>query len=189
MISTSDFKRGGKILLDNIPYSIIEYHSVKPGKGGAYMRTKLKNMITGLIREKTFRSGEKFPEPDLEYKNMQFLYKDDTCFHFMDQDTYDQVILNKDQIEDSIDYLNEQVVYNILYFSEKPISINPPLFIELKIIETIPGVKGDTAQGSGNKPAKLETGLVVQVPLFICEGNVIKIDTRTGTYIERVDKK
>ena len=189
MISTSDFKRGGKILFNGEPYIIIEYHSVKPGKGGTYIRTKLKNMITGLIREETFRSGEKFPEPDLEYKNMQYLYNDGTTYNFMDQDSYEEVLLNKDQIEDALKYLKEQVIYNILYFSGKPIAVNSPMFLELEVVETVPGVKGDTAQGSGNKPAKLETGLIVQVPLFVSEGDILKIDTRDGSYIERVDKK
>lgn len=188
MISTSDFKKGSKILFNNEPYMVLDYAHVKPGKGGAFLRTKMKNMLTGLTREETFRSGEKFEQPDLEYKEMQYLYKDGDHYNFMDQDTYDQVAFNEDQIEEVKDYLKEQEVYVILYFNEKPIAVNPPLFVELMVKETMPGVKGDTAQGAGSKPATLETGVVVQVPLFIDEGDVVKIDTRKKEYIERVKR-
>ena len=189
MISTSDFKKGTKILFKDEPYMILGYQHVKPGKGGAFLRTKMKNMITGLMREETFRSGEKFHEPNLEYKDLQYLYADNGLYNFMDQETYDQIALSADQIEEVKDYLKEQEVYTILYFNEKPIAVNPPLFIELKVTETMPGVRGDTAQGAGTKPATLETGLVVQVPLFINEEDVIKVDTRKKEYIERVGKK
>ena len=188
MISTSDFKKGAKILFRDEPYMVLEYVHVKPGKGGAFLRTKMKNMITGLIREETFRSGEKFSQPDLQYKEMQYLYQDDTLYNFMDQESYDQVALSADQVEDVKGYLKEQEIYTILYFNEGPIAVNPPLFIELEVTETMPGVKGDTAQGAGTKPATLETGLVVQVPLFIDEGDIVKIDTRKKEYIERVKK-
>ena len=186
MIATSDFKRGVKILFRNEPFMVLDYHHVKPGKGGAFVRTKMKNMITGLMREETFRSGEKFPSPDLEYKQLQYLYEDSGLYNFMDQKSFEQVALNKSQIEDVLKYLQEQIVYTILYFQERPIAVNPPMFLELKVVETQPGVKGDTAQGAGTKPAKLETGLVVQVPLFVNEGEKIKVDTRTSEYIERV---
>jgi len=188
VISTSDFKKGAKILFRDEPYMVLEYVHVKPGKGGAFLRTKMKNMITGLIREETFRSGEKFSQPDLQYKEMQYLYQDDTLYNFMDQESYDQVALSADQVEDVKGYLKEQEIYTILYFNEGPIAVNPPLFIELEVTETMPGVKGDTAQGAGTKPATLETGLVVQVPLFIDEGDIVKIDTRKKEYIERVKK-
>jgi elongation factor P len=188
VISTSDFKKGTKILFRNEPYSVIDFTHVKPGKGGAYVRTKMKNMISGLVHEETFRSGEKFPNPDLEYKKMQYLYNEGDQYNFMDQDTYDQVILNKKQLDDVLKYLKEQIAYDMIYFQEKPISVNPPLFMELEVKETPPGVKGDTAQGGGNKPATMETGLVLQVPLFINEGDVLKIDTRSDEYIERVKK-
>jgi elongation factor P len=186
MIATSDFKKGIKILFRDEPYSVLDYHHVKPGKGGAFVRTKMKNLITGLVREETFRSGEKFPSPDLAYKDMQYLYEDAGLYNFMDQDTYEQVALNKSQIEDVLDYLQEQTAYSILYFMDKPIAVNPPMFMELKIVETQPGVRGDTAQGGATKPATLETGLVVQVPLFVNEGEVIKVDTRNNEYIERI---
>jgi len=189
VISTSDFKKGAKILFRDEPYMILEYHHVKPGKGGAFVRTKMKNMITGFVREETFRSGEKFPVPNLEYKEMQYLYADDSLYNFMDQKTFDQVALGEDQLEEVKGYLKEQEIYTILYFDEKPIAVNPPLFVELEVTETMPGVRGDTAQGAGTKPATLETGLVVQVPLFIDEGDTIKVDTRKKEYIERVGKK
>ncbi|TET35535.1 elongation factor P [Candidatus Dependentiae bacterium] len=186
MIATSDFKKGIKILFRDEPYSVIDYQHVKPGKGGAFVRTKMKNLITGLVREETFRSGEKFPSPDLEYKEMQYLYEDAGLYNFMDQKTYDQVALNKSQIEDVLNYLQEQIVYNILYFQDRPIAVNPPMFLKLKVVETQPGVRGDTAKGGATKPATLETGLVVQVPLFVDEGERIKVDTRSNEYIERI---
>ncbi len=187
MIATSDFKKGRKILFRDEPYMVIDFAHVKPGKGGAYVRTKMKNMITGLIREETFRSGEKFEDPGLEYKDMQFLYKEGSdLFHFMDLDSFEQVSLNENQIEEAIDYLKEQSIYNALYFKGKLIAIAAPMFMELKVTDAPPGVRGNTAQGGGTKPITLETGLVIQGPLFINEGDVLKIDTRTGEYIERI---
>lgn len=188
MVSTSDFRKGSKILYRNEPYMVIEFHHVKPGKGGAFVRTKMKNMRTGLVHEETFRSGEKFPEPNLEYRQMQYLYKDGEFYHFMDQDSFEQVSLSKKHVEDVLDYLKEQVIYTLLYFEEGPIAVTPPLHMELLVKETPPGVKGDTAQGAGSKPATLETGMVLQVPLFVTEEDTIKVDTRTGEYIERLKK-
>ena len=187
MLLPSDFRKGStKILWNNEPWLIIDFQLVKPGKGGTYMRTKMKNLITGRMLEETFRSAEKFPEADLEYSHVQFLYADE-LYHFMDQASYEQVDFNKEQIEDVIKYLKEGIIYNVIKFDGKPISVEPPVFMDLKVIETVPGVKGDTAQG-GNKPAKLESGLVVSVPLFVNEGDVLKVDTRENKYIERVDK-
>lgn len=186
MIATSDFRKGAKILFRNDPYMIVDFQHVKPGKGGAFVRTKLKNMKTGLMLEETFRSGEKFPEPDLEYRDMQYLYADDELYQFMDQDSFDQVALNEDQLESVKKYLKEQQVYTVLYFQDSPIGVTPPMFMELEVVDTPPGVKGDTAQGGGNKPATLETGLVLQVPLFVNQGDVLKVDTRDDKYIERV---
>jgi elongation factor P len=188
VISTSDFRKGTKILFRDEPYLVTDFQHVKPGKGGAYVRTKMKNMITGLMLEETFRSGEKFPSPDLETKQMQYLYKDDDLYNFMDQESYEQVALNKDQLEEVLPFLKEQETYSVLYFDGRAIAVTPPMFMNLEIKETPPGVKGDTAQGAGNKPATLETGLVIQVPLFLSEGEVIKVDTRTSSYIERVKK-
>jgi elongation factor P len=167
---------------------VLDYQHVKPGKGGAFMRTKMKNMITGLMHEETFRSGEKFPAPDLEYRQVQYLYEDSGLYNFMDQESYEQNAFNKNQIEEVLDYLKEQEIYTILYFNGKPIGVTPPLFMELEVKETPPGVRGDTAQGGATKPATLETGLVLQVPLFVNEGEIIKVDTRDAKYIERVKK-
>ncbi len=186
MYSTSDFRRGLKILFNNEPYMILEYHLVKPGKGGTFLRTKMKNMITGLVHEETFRSTEKFPEPDLSYKEVAFLYADNNLYHFMDQENYEEIMLDRDHLDDVLHYLKEQTVYNVISFNGKPIAVNPPMFMEIKVVETTPGVKGDTAQGAGNKPATLETGLILQVPLFVQEGDVIKVDTRDSKYIERI---
>jgi elongation factor P len=188
VISTSDFRKGAKILFRDAPYMVLEYHHVKPGKGGAFVRTRMKNMLTGLVHEELFRSGEKFPDPNLEYKQMQYLYAEGDDYNFMDQESYEQVVLNKSQLDEVLDFLKEQTIYTVLYFSEKPIAVTPPLFMELEVKETPPGVRGDTAQGAGYKPATLETGLVIQVPLFINEGDVLKIDTRTSTYLERIKK-
>lgn len=188
MIATSDFKKGVKILVDGEPFMVLEYLHVKPGKGGAFLKTKMKNMITGLIHEQTFRSGEKFPQPDLQYHDMQYLYAEEDIYHFMDQDTYDQVTLNSAQLSEVKNLLKESTVYTILYFEGNPIAVNPPMFMNLEVKETPPGVRGDTAQGGGNKPATLETGLVLQVPLFVNEGDIIKVDTRDNKYIERVQK-
>lgn len=186
MIATSDFRKGStKVLWRDEPWLVVGFQHVKPGKGGAFVRTKLKNLITGRILEETFRSSEKFPEPDLEKKKMQYLYSDDLV-HFMDQETFDQIDLNQDAVEDVKKYLLEGEDYTILFFKGKPINVEPPMFLILKIVDAMPGVKGNTAQG-GSKPATLETGLVVNIPLFIEEGQRIKIDTRDNSYVERVD--
>jgi elongation factor P len=185
VITTSDFRKGStKILWNNEPWVVLDYQLVKPGKGGTYLRTKMKNLLTGRILEETFRSAEKFEEPDLEYKQMQYLYAD-AHFHFMDQESYEQVSFNEDQIVSAKKYLKDGIIYNILHFAGRPIAVEPPTFMILEVKETVPGVRGDTAQG-GSKPATLETGLVVQVPLFINEGHKVKIDTREDKYIEKV---
>jgi len=186
VVATSDFKKGTKILFKNEPYMVLEFTHVKPGKGGAFVRTKMKNMITGLVREETFRSGEKFPSPELEYKDMQYLYPEADLYNFMDQESFEQIALGKDQISDVLDFLKEQIVYTILYFQGRPIAVTPPMFMELEVKETMPGVKGDTAKGGATKPATLETGFVVQIPLFVNEGDKVRIDTRDGSYMERV---
>lgn len=188
MIDTADFRKGLKILYRNEPWIIVDFQHVKPGKGGAFVRTKMKNMITGLTLEDTFRSGEKFPAPDLENKEMQYLYEDDGMYQFMDQESYEQEAFNKEHLGDSINFLKEQVIYQILYFEGRPIGVTPPLFMELKVTDTPPGIRGDTAQGGATKPATLESGLVIQVPLFVNEGDTIKVDTRDSSYIERVQK-
>lgn len=189
MILAGDLRRGSKVLYKGEPYTVLEFQHVKPGKGGAYMRTKMKNLISGLVHEETFRAEEKLETPDLEYKEMQYIYPQGDTYHFIDQENYDQVELTREQLEDVLDFLKEQTVYTILYFEERPIAVTPPLFMELEVRETPPGVRGDTAQGGGTKPATLETGLVLQVPLFVNEGDSIKVDTREAKYIERVDKR
>jgi elongation factor P len=186
MIFPSDFKKGtSKILWKGEPWLVIDYNLTQPGKGGTYMRTKMKNLITGRVLEETFRSSEKFEDPDLEAFKMQFLYQDD-LYHFMDQDSFEQVEFNDDQVAGVKKYLKEGIVYDVLKFEGRPISVDPPMFMILKIVETVPGVKGDTAQG-GSKQAKLETGLVVNVPLFLNEEDNVKVDTREGKYLERAD--
>jgi elongation factor P len=189
VVLAGDLRKGTKILYKGDPYSVVEYQHVKPGKGGAFTRTKMKNMITGNIHEETFRVEEKMETPDLAYKEMLYAYEQDGLYEFLDQETYDQVAFSKDQVAEVLDYLKEQTIYTVLYFNGKPIAVTAPLFMELKVTETPPGVKGDTAQGGGSKPATLETGLVLQVPLFVNEGDVIKVDTREDKYIERIGAK
>lgn len=189
MISASEFRRNTKFLYKNEPYTVVDFQHVKPGKGGAFVRTKMKNMITGAIHEETFRVEDKFPTPDLEYRQMQYLYHDADGYNFMDQESYEQLLLTKDQLDEVLNYLQEQQLYTILYFEGRPISVTAPLFMELKVVSTPPGVRGNTAQGGATKPATLETGLVLQVPLFVDEGDIVKIDTREDKYIERVNKK
>jgi elongation factor P len=184
-ISTTEFRGGLKIEIDGDPYTIIEYQHVKPGKGGAFVRTRLRNMKTGNNLDRTFRSGEKFELADMVEREMQFLYLQENEFHFMDVETYEQIFLTSDQVGDGRNFLKENMLTRILFYNGKAMDISLPNFVDLKIVETAPGVRGDTATGS-TKSAKLETGGEVKVPLYIEEGTVIRIDTRTGTYIERV---
>jgi elongation factor P len=173
------------LLWNGHPWIVVEFSHVKPGKGGAFVRTKMKNLKTGSLVEETFRSGEKFEQPDLEYKNIQYLYVDD-LYHFMDQGSYEQVDFAAGDIESIKGYLKEGEVYRLVTFEGRPISVEAPNFMNLKIKETVPGVKGNTAQG-GSKPATMETGVVIQVPLFVNEGDCVKVDTRDDKYIERVE--
>lgn len=186
MISASDFRKGTKFLYENEPHVVVDFQHVKPGKGGAFVRTKMKNMISGSIYEETFRVEEKFPDAGIEYKKMQFLYAEDSYYNFMDQNSYDQVMLTKDQVSEVISVLKEQEVYDMVYFNDAPIAVAAPMFMILEVKDTPPGVRGNTAQGGATKTAKLETGLSLQVPLFVNEGDKIKIDTRDLSYIERV---
>lgn len=185
MIATSDFRGGLKIEMEGDPYSIVDYQHVKPGKGGAFVRTKLKNLKTGNLLEKTFRSGEKFNEPDMQEREMQFLYVQGEEFHFMDADSYEQLFVTATQLGSSKDFLKENMIVHILFYQGKPLTVELPVFVELKIVETAPGHRGDTATG-GTKLAKLESGAMVKVPLYIEEGTIVKVDTRTGAYVERV---
>jgi elongation factor P len=188
MIQASEFKRGTKIIYKDEPHVVVEFLHVKPGKGGAFVRTKMKNMITGLMHEGTFRSEERFAQPSLEYRTVQYLYEDSGLYNFMDQESFEQFSFNKNQLDDVLSYLKEQETYTVLFWSDRAIAITPATHMILQVIDTPPGVRGDTAQGGATKPATLETGLVVQVPLFVNPEEYIKIDTRDGQYIERVKR-
>ena len=185
MISAGDFKNGVTLEIEGNIYQILEFQHVKPGKGAAFVRTKLKNIISGGVVEKTFRPTEKFPKAHIERKDMQYLYTDGELYHFMDVETYDQIALNEDAIGDSLKFVKENEMVKICSHKGTVFAVEPPLFVELAIIDTEPGFKGDTATGA-TKPATVETGAVVYVPLFVEQGDVLKIDTRTGEYLSRV---
>ena len=185
MISAGDFKNGVTLEIEGNIYQILEFQHVKPGKGAAFVRTKLKNIINGGAVERTFRPTEKFPKAHIERKDMQYLYSDGELYHFMDVETYDQIALNEDAIGDSLKFVKENEMVKICSHKGNVFAVEPPLFVELAIIDTEPGFKGDTAQGA-TKPATVETGAVVYVPLFVDMGDVLKIDTRTGEYLSRV---
>lgn len=187
MISTSEFKKGVKMELSTTPFVIIDFQHVKPGKGPAFVRTKLKNLITGKVIDRTFRSGEKVQEADIEQRSMQYLYKDGSDFILMDNETFDQIAISEETVGNDAKWMLEEALVNVLIYKGNPVTIELPAFLELIITETDPGVKGDTAQG-GSKPATLETGAIVNVPLFVGEGETIRVDTRTGDYMERVKK-
>jgi len=184
-VDTSQFRNGLKIEIDGEPFVITYFQHVKPGKGGAFVRTKIKNLRSGRVLDKTFRSGEKVGEADIDEKRMQFLYHDGDQLVFMDQETYDQIPFSTEQIGDAMKYLKENLDVSVMFWKGKPINIELPAFIEASVSQCDPGLKGDTASGA-TKPATLETGAVVQVPLFIKEGEVIRVDTRSGEYVERV---
>jgi len=185
-VSTAEFRRGLKIELDGNPYTIVDFQHVKPGKGGAFVRTKLKHLRLGTVVDRTFRSGEKFGTVDFEQKPMQFLYRDDDQFHFMSLKTYEQIELPLESVGEAAQYLKENMEVDVLYINEAPFGVELPTFAELRVVRTDPGLRGDTASGGGgSKPATVETGAVIQVPLFINEGDVLRVDTRSGAYIER----
>jgi len=185
MYSTTDFRKGLKIEIGGEPYLIIDFQHVKPGKGGAFVRTRLKSLVTGNVIDQTFRSGERVGKPDLEEREMQFLYEAGGEFHFMDTNTYEQLFLTADQLGESKDFLKENLVIKALFHNKRPIGIEVPMFVELRVVKSEPGVRGDTATGA-TKPATVESGAVIQVPLFVEEGDVVRIDTRTREYITRV---
>jgi elongation factor P len=185
MYSTAEFKKGLKIELDGVPYAIVDFQHVKPGKGGAFVRTKLKSLLSGRVLDQTFRSGEKVKRPDLMERDMQFLYREGDSYCMMDNETYEQIMLTEEQVGEARLYLTENLDVKILFFNQQPVGVEMPLFVELAVAQAEPGVKGDTAAG-GTKPAVLESGVTIQVPLFISEGERVKVDTRTGSYIERV---
>ncbi len=185
MISSNDFRNGITIELEGTLYTIVEFQHVKPGKGSAFVRTKLKNVRTGYNVEKTFRAGEKVNRAIVERRDMQFLYKSGEDYTFMDQENYEQLTVQEAQLGDGVKWLKDSMPVSVLLHETTVLGIDLPNFVELKIIETEPGFKGDTATGA-SKPAKLETGATINVPLFVNEGDVIQIDTRSGEYLKRV---
>lgn len=187
MYETADFRKGLKVEIDGDPYAIVDFQHVKPGKGNQFTRTKLKNLVSGAVIDRTYKSGEKVGKPDLEDRSCQFLYAEGDTFHFMDTGTYEQYAIMGDLLGDAVRYLTENLDVSVLFFRGRAINFDLPNFVELEVSRTDPGVKGDTASG-GTKPAEFATGLVVNVPFHINEGDVLKIDTRTGDYVERVSR-
>ena len=185
MISTTDFRNGVRLEIDGEPFHIVEFQHVKPGKGGAFVRTKLKSYTSGNVIDRTFRSGERFDEPDLEEREMQFLYASGETYAFMDTKNFEQFTYEKKQLGENADLLKENMIAKILVYEHRPIDVVLPTFIELKVVDAEPGVRGDTASG-GTKPAVVETGAIIKVPLYMEVGETIKIDTRTREYVERV---
>lgn len=185
MISAGDFRNGLTLEIDNAVYQVIEFQHVKPGKGAAFVRTKLKDIKNGGVVEKTFRPTEKYPQAHIERNDMQYLYSDGDLFHFMNTETFDQIAMTSDQVGDSLKFVKENEMVKMLSHQGQVFAIEPPLFVELEITDTEPGFKGDTAQGA-TKPATVETGALVYVPLFVNQGEKIQIDTRTGEYMKRV---
>ncbi|MGE5552797.1 MAG: elongation factor P [Betaproteobacteria bacterium] len=184
MISTNDLRTGITVEVDGEVFTVVEFLHVKPGKGSAFVRTKLKNVKSGAVLERTFRAGEKLPRAHVEYKEMQYLYNSGNEYTFMDTNTYEQVTLSRDVLGDAVKWLKEQDMVGLQYYQGQVIGVELPNFVELTVTETAPGFKGDTATG-GSKPATLETGAVVQVPFFVNVGDRIRVDTRTGLYLSR----
>ena len=188
MHSTSDFKKGLRLLIDGEPYTIVDFQHVKPGKGNQFTRAKLKSLITGSNLERTFKSGEKFEVPDVVFKEMNFLYKDESGYNFMDQVNFEQLCLSEEVVGEGINYLMENLEVKICLFNDRAVGIELPKSVELRVAQTDPGFKGNTVTGA-TKPATLETGFVVQVPMHIAEGDLLKINTTDGAYVERVSQK
>ncbi len=185
MYDTSDIRKGLKIEIDGEPYSVVDFQFVKPGKGNAFTRTKIKNLVTGSVTERTWRSGEKLQEAALEEREMQFLYQDEGGYNFMDQQSYEQMALSADFLGEDSRFLLENLTVGVLLFKGNAVSLSLPNFVESQVVETEPGVKGDTVTG-GRKPATMNTGAIINVPLFIERGERLKVDTRSGEYVERV---
>lgn len=187
MYATNQFRKGLKVEIEGIPYEIIDFQHVSPGKGRAFTRTKLKNMLNQNVIERTITSGDKVDRANTEQIEAQYLYHDAEGYHFMNQANYEQLVMSTEQLGDAKDFLQENLVINIMFFNERPIGVDLPTFVSLKVVETDPAFKGDTVTG-GTKPAKMETGAIVQVPFHIKEGDVLKIDTREYKYVEKVNK-
>lgn len=186
MYETGDFKKGLKVLVDGQPYTITDFQHVKPGKGNQFSRTKLRNLLTGQQLERTFKSGEKFGIPDVANREMSFLYKDETGYTFMDKENFEQITMNEETVGESKYYLVENLEVVILFYNDRPVLVDVPKAVNLRVAQTDPGMKGDTVTGA-TKPATLETGLVVKVPLHINEGELLRVDTTTGDYVSRVN--
>ena len=185
MISAGDFRKGVTFEMDGKVYVIVDFQHVKPGKGAAFVRTKIKNVVTGQVLEQTFNPTDKYPVAHIERKDMQYSYNDGDLYYFMDMETFDMLPLNFDIVEDAMQFVKEEMMVTIQLYKGAAFSVEPPNFVELEVTETEPGVQGDTSK-AGNKPATLETGYNIQVPLFVNQGDKIRVDTRTGTYMERV---
>lgn len=185
MVSAGDFRKGVTVEIDGKVYVIVDFQHVKPGKGAAFVRAKIKNVVTGQVLEQTFNPSDKYENAHIERKEMQYSYNDDGLYYFMDMETYDMLPLNYDIVADALRFIKEEMSVTVQSYKGVPFSVEPPNFVELVIAETEPGIQGDTSK-AGNKPAKLETGFNIQVPLFINQGEKIRVDTRTGTYMERV---
>lgn len=188
MYDTSDIRKGLKVLMDGAPYTVVEFQFVKPGKGAAFTRTKFKNLLTGSVIEKNIRSGEKLEPANVEEKQMQFLYREADAFVFMEKDTYEQVSIHGDILGSDGDLLKDNLDCAVLFFNERAVGITLPTFIVVKVTKSEPGARGDTSAGNVTKPCMVETGAEIAVPLFIREGDMIKVDTRTREYVERVNK-
>lgn len=185
MITAGDFRKGVTFEFEGNIYNIVDFQHVKPGKGAAFVRTKMKNIITGQVLERTFNPNEKVEEAKIERKEMQYLYNEDGIYYFMDMENYEQIPLNYDQVQEAMKYVIENMMVTIQFHKGKAFSVLPPMFVELNITDCEPGIQGDTSK-AGNKPATLETGLIIQVPLFVNNGDRIRVDTRTGLYMERI---
>ncbi len=185
MVSAGDFRKGVTVEIEGKVYVIVDFQHVKPGKGAAFVRAKIKNVMTGQVLEQTFNPSDKYENAHIERKEMQYSYNDDGLYYFMDMETFDMLPLNYDIVSEALKYIKEEMTVTVQSYKGVPFSVEPPNFVELVIAETEPGIQGDTSK-AGNKPAKLETGYNIQVPLFINQGEKIRVDTRTGTYMERV---
>ncbi len=189
MISTNDFRPGLTIELDGDIYQVVESQHVKPGKGPAFVRSKLRNLMTRSIIQKTFRAGEKIPPAHLEKRRMQYLYSDGEDYHFMNVDTYEQMPLSGEQLGDTVKYLKENIEVEVLTFKDRMVGVELPTAVALEVKSTVPGIRGDTVSSGGTKPAVMETGAEILVPLFINEGDVVRVDTRTGQYMDRASSR
>lgn len=185
MVSAGDFRNGVTFDMDGSVFQIIEFQHVKPGKGAAFVRTKIRNVITGAVTERTFNPSDKFPEAYIDRKEMQYMYTDGELYYFMDMESYEQMPLNKDKLPDNFEFIKENEMVKVISYKGDVFGVEPPTFVELKVTHSEPAIKGDTVNNT-MKPATMETGVTIKVPMFISEGDVIKIDTRTGEYLERV---